>query len=77
MGIPPEQSANWPKSRKIEDAIGIRYAVVYEDAAGVHAEYCDGDEDEADARAVYHQRLGRKAWYVLLEGEGMGRHHER
>ena len=68
MSIDAEQAARWPKSRKMADAIPVRYAIVYETPDGqLHAEYCGGTEQEADARAVWHQQQGRQAWFVVLK----------
>lgn len=71
MGIDPEQASHWPKSRQLADAVAVRWAVVFEDASGLHAEYWNGTEQDADARAVWHQQQGCRAWYVLLEGPGV------
>lgn len=50
----------------------VYVTVVFETGHGLQAEFGDGDEQAADALARKHQRLGQRARYVLLEGDGHG-----
>jgi hypothetical protein len=67
----PEHTANWPKSRKVADAIPVAVAVVYTQGDGLAAEWAS-DEQAADARTVELQRVGHRAWFVILEDDGLG-----
>ena len=69
MSLTPEQSAQWPKSRKIADAYEVSYAVVYWNPDGLSAVPAASDE-QADAMAVEYQQRGHRAWFVELEGDG-------
>ena len=69
MGISPEQSANWPKSRKIADAICLSHVVIWESDSGLGAAWAD-NEEQADAWAVGYQQQGYRAWYTEVEGDG-------
>jgi hypothetical protein len=67
----PEHTANWPKSRKVADAISVAVAVVYTQGNGLAAEWAS-DEQAGDARAVELQEAGHRAWFVMLEDDGWG-----
>lgn len=71
MSITPEQASRWPKSKALDDAFVVCFAVVYTTPAeGIAARLCK-DEEEADELAVRYQRQGLWAWIVKLEGDGL------
>ncbi len=69
LGITLEQAARWPKSKAVEHAFVVCYAVVYPTEAEAVAVTLCKDEQEADALAVERQKKGQRAWMVTLEGE--------
>jgi hypothetical protein len=77
MGLSIEGAQDWPRSKAINDAVIVQYAIVYSSGESLKAELWNGDEKAADARAVWHQQQGRRAWFVVLEGDGYGYGMER